>query len=151
MNQVFGKSSNEVNLISDFSKKALSYCTQNHIFKNNPSDNIHPNFIQYIELESVSKREKSTVKFLYVMEENADNRETIKLTLDKLYSDLVINKTLNYLVVVGNAKTYDHLVHLKNDFAEKLKKLLPFIGDWHTLKIHQFILMKIYLDAGLRE
>ena len=93
-------------------------------------------------------REKSTVKFLYVMEENADNIETIKLTLDKLYSDLVINKTLNYLVVVGNAKTYDHL---KNDFPEKLKRLLAFIGDWHTLKIYQFTWMKIYLDAGLRE
>ena len=149
--QVFGKSSNEVNLISDFRKKAFSYCTQKHIFENISSDNIHPNFIQYLELESVSMREKSMVKFLYVMEENADNRETIKLTLDKLYSDLGIHKTLNYLVVVGDAKTYDHLVHLKNDFPEKLEWLLPFIGDWHTLKNFQLTLMKIYLDAGLRE
>ena len=149
--EVFGKSSNEVTLVSEFSNKAFSYCTQKHFFENNPSDNIHPNFIQYLDLESVSMREKSTVKFLYVMEENADNRETIKLTLDKLYSDLGIHKTLNYLVVVGDAKTYDHLVQLKNDFPEKLEWLLPFIGDWHTLKNYQLTLMKIYLDAGLRE
>ena len=70
------------------------------MFENNPSDNIH----------------QKHSKVLYVTEENADNREDLKLTLDTLYSDLGIHKILNYLVVVGDAKTYDLLVHLKNDF-----------------------------------
>ena len=118
--------------------------------KNLPGS-VHPNFLQYLELESVSRGEKSAVKFLYVLNENADNRETIKLTLDKLYNDLGIEMALNYLVVVGDAKTYDHLVQLKNGFQDKLKWLLPFKGDWHTLKNYQLTIMKIYLDAGLRE
>ena len=45
--------------------------------------------------------------------------ESIELALDKLYSDIGIQKALNYLVVVGDTKTYDHLVQLKNDFSRK--------------------------------
>ena len=148
---IFMGNPTELRRSSEVSNKAFAYCVQKHIVENNLPDNIHPNFLQYLELESVSMREKSVVNFLYVLEENADNRETMKLTLDKLYSDLAIHKTLNYLVVVGDAKTYDHLVQLKNEFPDKLEWLLPFIGDWHTLKNYQLTLMKIYLDAGLRE
>ena len=124
---------------------------QKHIAENNLPGTTHPNFLQYLELTSDRIREKSKVKFLYVLDENADNRETMKFTLDKLYTGVGIHKTLNYLVVVGDAKTYDHLVSLKNEFPDKLEWLLPFIGDWHTLKNYQLMLMKIYLYAGLRE
>ena len=148
---VFLETPNEMTASTKISKKAFAYCIQKHIVENNLSGTIHPNFLQYLELTSTLVREKSKVKFLYVLDENADNRETMKLTLDKLYSDIGIHKTLNYLVVVGDAKTYDHLVHLKNEFPDKLEWLLPFIGDWHTLKNYQLMLMKIYLDAGLRE
>ena len=147
----FMETSDESSASSKLSKKAFSYCVQKHLVEKHLSECVHPNFLQYLELESVSMTEKSTVKFLYVLDENADNRETIKLTLDKLYGNLGIQKALNYLVVVGDAKTYDHLVQLKNDYPEELKWLLPFIGDWHALKNYQLMLMKIYLDVGLRE
>ena len=67
-----------------------------------------------------------------------------------LYGNLCIQKALDHLIV-GDAKTYDHLVKFKNDYPEELKWLLPFIGDWHTLKNYQLMLMKMYLDDGLRE
>ena len=116
---------------------------QKHIAEINLPGTTHPNFLQYFELTSDQIRERSKVNFLYVLDENADNRETMKFTLDKLYTDVEIHKTLNYLVVVGDAKTYDHLVSLKNEFPEKLEWFLPFIGDWHTLKNYQLMLMKI--------
>ena len=80
--------------------KAFEYCVQKPIAKNNLPGTTHPNFLQYLELTSDRIREKSKVKFLYVLDENADNRETMKFTLDKLSTDVGIHKTLTYLVVV---------------------------------------------------
>ena len=55
------------------------------------------------------------------------------------------------MVVVGDGKTYDHLIQLKNEEKEDSSWLLPYIGDWHALKNYQLVLMKIYVDAGLKE
>ena len=88
---------------------------------------------------------------MYVLNSNADNRETSLFTLNKLYNDLGVHRRINYLVVVGDGKTYDHLIQYKNEEKEDLDWLLPYIGDWHALKNYQSILMKICLDAGLKE
>ena len=132
-------------------RKSFGYCIRKYIAESNLNEVTLPNLLQDLEFESVSDKEKSNVNFLYVMEENADNRETIKLALNKLYNDLGVHKKINYLVVVGDGKTYDHLVQLKNEFKDDLDWLLPYIGDWHVLKNYQLVLMKIYLDAGLKE
>ena len=110
-----------------------------------------PSFPEYFEFQKPDTTEKCDVKFLYVLNENADNRETILFTLNKLYNDLGVHRRINYLVVVGDGKTYDHLIQLKNEEKEDLDWLLPYIGDWHALKNYQSILMKIYLDACLKE
>lgn len=46
--------------------------------------------------------EKSNKFFLHVLNKNADNKETIKITLNKLNNDYGIHKIINYLVVVGD-------------------------------------------------
>ena len=62
-------------------------------------------------------------------------------------------KTMRFsaLVVVGDGKTYDLLVKLKGEYGSELDWVLPFPGDWHILKNYQRMIMKLYLDAGLKD
>ena len=54
------------------------------------------------------------------------------MTLSKISNDLSINKQIKYLAVVGDDKIYDQLIKLKAERKDEVKRLLPFIGDWHT-------------------
>ena len=53
--------------------------------------------------------------------------------------------------MVGDAKTYNHLVELKRSYGQELSWLLPLPGDWHILKNFQPVLFKAYYDAGLKQ
>ena len=53
--------------------------------------------------------------------------------------------------MVGDAKTYNHLVELKRSYGQELSLLLPLPGDWHILKNFQPVLFKAYYDAGLKQ
>jgi hypothetical protein len=54
-------------------------------------------------------------------------------------------------VVVGDGKSYDHLIQLKNEYGNSLIWVLPYPGDWHILKNILPIFVKIYFDARLKE
>lgn len=84
--------------------------------------------------------------YLNVLDQNADNKETIAEVLSLLYEEFKVGSETEHLVVVtGDAKTYGHLQTLKSEHGSEMSWLLPFIGDWHVLKNFQPILMKIYL------
>ncbi len=51
-----------------------------------------------------------------------------------------------WLIVVGDAKTYDILYAHKKKYGHKMEWLLP---DWHILYNYQKVLLKVYGDAGL--
>ena len=54
-------------------------------------------------------------------------------------------------MLVGDGKTYQHVMNVKGQYGSAMEQLLIFPGDWHTLKNYQPVLMKIYYSAGLRK
>ena len=52
---------------------------------------------------------------------------------------------------MGEGKTYQHLMNIKQQYGAALEKLIIFPGDWHILKNYQPIIIKVYYQAGLKE
>ena len=89
--------------------------------------------------------------YLEVLDETADCRDTIVDVLSRLYHEFHIGDSSKHLVVVGDAKTYQHLQAIKVEYGEKLSWLLPFPGDFHILMNFQPILSKVYFEIGLKQ
>ena len=90
-------------------------------------------------------------EYLDVLDENADSRDTMVEIVSRLYHEFDIGKSRSHLVVVGDAKTYQHLQNIKIEHGEKLSWLLPFPGDFHILMNYQPVLQKIYYDVALKQ
>ena len=118
-------SQDELNSSSLKDGSAFAYNIMSFITEQVLNNTVKPSLPEYFEFQRSEYTEKSNVKFLFVLNETADSRETILLTLNKLYNDLGIHRRINYLVVVGDGKTYDHLIQLKNEEKEDLSWLLP--------------------------
>ena len=80
--------------------------------------------------------------YIDIINENADSKETIENVIVKLYKIMEINSHIKHLVVVGDGKTYDHLIKIKSEYGDSLL-ILPFPGDWHTMK------NSIYADKNI--
>ena len=93
--------------------------------------------------------EKSKDYYLGILNEHADNVNTMRTVIELIHEEVVIPKRLQSLVVVGDGKTFEHLVRLKHEYSKELEWMVPFPGDWHTLKNLQPVLMKVYWHAGL--
>ncbi|CAC5372949.1 unnamed protein product [Mytilus coruscus] len=97
------------------------------------------------------KTEKSDFTSVAVLDDTADKKETVLKVLNILHDKFEIGKSCNYIVVVGDGKSYDHLIKLKSEYGANLSWVLPYPGDWHILKNLLPIFMKVYLDAGLKQ
>ena len=110
-------------------------------------------FQEYLQNYSAThSEEKSNFIYIDITNDPADNEETIfslLLALQSKYRE--IRGAMNYLVVVGDAKTYKHFIELKRAYGNELAWLQPFPGDWHILKNFQPVLFKPYFNAGLKE
>ena len=95
--------------------------------------------------------ESSEVTYLRVMDQNADNPETILEALSWLHHEFDVGKLVDHLIVAGDAKTYLHMVTLKQQYGEALKWLVTFPGDFHLLRNYQEVMMTAYWDAGLKQ
>ena len=102
-------------------------------------------------LPSIPKVECSNVVYLSVVDLHADTPEAMKKVVAKLHEEYMVGVNVNYLVLVGDQKTYVRINELKDEYGNALDWLIPFIGDWHLLSNYQSVLMKVYYDAGLKE
>ncbi|CAC5406690.1 unnamed protein product [Mytilus coruscus] len=98
-----------------------------------------------------SEVEKNQWNTFQILDDPADSKETVIKTLNILHDRFQIGNKLQYLVVVGDGKSYDHLIKLKTEYGCVLDWVLPYRGDWHILKNILPIFIKIFYDAGLTE
>jgi len=86
-----------------------------------------------------------------MINECCDSLQTVESVVKDMYNKMEVGKTISHLVVVGDGKTYDYLIKLKNNDPIALSWLLPFPGDWHILKNYSLALMKLYGPGGLND
>ena len=101
--------------------------------------------------ENVQKQDPFTIHYMEILDENPDSNDTMKQVPELLLDNISSDYQRKYVILVGDGKTYDHLMQIKHLYGSELQKLLIFPGDWHKLKNYQPVLMKIYYCAGLKE
>ena len=62
----------------------------------------------------------SGVTYLQVIDQNADNPETILEALSWLHHEFDVGKSVDHLVIAGDAKTYLHMTTLKQQYGQAL-------------------------------
>jgi hypothetical protein len=82
-------------------------------------------FLSFSETDT----EKSKFYSIEVLDETADSKATVLKTLDILHKKFQIGIKLHYQVVVGDRKSYDHLIKLKSEYGGSLSWVLPYPGD----------------------
>ena len=85
-----------------------------------------------------------------IINEPADSKETMIKVINFLYNINEIQRTISHLLVVRDAKTFEVLRKLKDEYGSDLDWLIPFSGDWHILKNFQPVVFKLFGHAGLR-
>lgn len=91
------------------------------------------------------------IYYMELLDENPDNNDTMQHLSELLLENATSPYQDNFVILVGDGKTYEHLMQIKHLYGQELEKLLIFPGDWHTLANYQPVLMKAYYHAGLKE
>ena len=86
-----------------------------------------------------------------IIDEHPDDDETMRHIAELLLENASSAHQENYVILVGDGKTYEHLIQIKHLYGQELQRLIIFPGDWHTLANYQPVLMKAYYNAGLKE
>ena len=99
--------------------------------------------------KQASDKEVSQITYVEIVSEKADSKPTLMGVISRLQKTFVEELGQKYVLVVGDAKTYNLLQSICFEYRSYLKWLIPFPGDWHVLFNDQKALMKPYEDAGL--
>ena len=105
-------------------------------------------FINCIRKQTAD-REVSNITYVEIISERADSKQTLLGIISRLHQVFVQELKQKYVLIVGDAKTYNLLQAICYEYKTHLPWLLPFPGDWHILLNYQKALMKPFADAGL--
>ncbi len=95
--------------------------------------------------------EKSNIVYMFISDKNADSIDSMKYMLEKIREDVGIDELMSQILVVGDGKTFDYILQLKDLYGAYFDWVLPYPGDWHIMKNFAYTLMKVYGPAGLHE
>ena len=132
----------------DLESKIFSYMFARH---NLPSRLVLKDFKTLYAENKCRNTTPSHIHFMELLDEHPDSAETMRHVAEILLENCSSIYQNGYVVLVGDGKTYDHLMKIKCLYGKELKNLLIFPGDWHTLVNFQEVLMKVYCPAGLKE
>ena len=133
----------------------FSYILQKHILHHQSSLEEQKNTtLCEFRLFLVENGEQSiqplTVYYMELLNEFPDWAETMSLVAEDLLSKFS-HVQGGWVLLVGDGKSYKHLMTIKKQYSTALRNLLLFPRDRHILKNCQPNLMKVYFAAGLRE
>lgn len=143
----FQPTNSEKKSLTKLVQQLTSYCLVKNAF-NGDCATIQTFFAKSTNL---SKPEVGIVKYIDVLDEVADHKETMLHIIGNLYSEYICKYNNHFLLLEGDAKVYDLLQAIKFEYGSDLDWLIPYPGDWHLLKNYQLCLMKPFFDAGLRD
>ena len=131
--------------MKSFKRKVFRYCLYKHLGLNSAS------LQDFLSTSTPLQVTPTEYVYFNVLDQNADSRETISEVISILHTEFKVGVTIKYLVVGGDAKTYEHMQALKLDYGDELAWLLPFPGDFHALKNFQMVLSKLYYEVALKQ
>ena len=126
---------------------------QKHVYHSETDSGYVNDVRNFLDCDSshLHEQQPSKVYYMELVDENPNSDETMSIIADDLLEKFGSESQNGWVVLVGDGKTYQHLMNVKRQYGSAMEKLLIFPGDWHTLKNYQPVLMKIYYSAGLRE
>ena len=136
--------------MSTLRSKSLAYMVTKQVLKN--GNNTLKEFKTLLS-ESTTTNDSGTSNLYYMelLDEYPDSSDKMRHVSNILLQHASSKHQDDYIVLIGDGKTYEHLMDIKRLYGSEVDKLLIFPGDWHILYNYQPVLMKIYYHAGLLE
>ena len=146
----FDMSEVERKSMEEFKIKTLLYTTAKLSIDNDQTEYVLNDIRMF--LSTTTELDQSIVYYFELINEYPDSDEAMLKVIDDLMNKFEDNSQHKHILLIGDGKTYQHLMSIKDKYSSTLNKLyIIFPGDWHILKIFQIVLMKIYYCAGLKE
>ena len=97
-----------------------------------------PGLTSYLSaaLYTNDKYEHSKVVYVDIVSLPADSKDTVLCVLNNLHESFIKQLGFRWLIVVGDAKTYDILQSLRRQYGSQMQWLLPFPGEIITRRCY---------------
>ena len=145
----FQEQSEEKQEMMTLRSKSLAYMATKQVLKNGKVLKELKTLIS--ESTTINDSGISNLYYMELLDEHPDSSDTMRHVPDILLQHASSKSQEDFVVLIGDGKTYEHLMDIKRLYGAELDKLLIFPGDWHILYNYQPVLMKIYYHAGLLE
>ena len=134
----FKETGDETFAWESFEKKLSAYSFLKYLVQENDIHVDLPSLNTFLSF-SETDTEKSEFCSIEVLDETADSKATVLKTLNILHKKFQIGIKLQYQVVVGDRKSYDHLIKLKSEYGGSLSWVLPYHENYAMKKLYLFL------------
>ena len=149
--QLFRPSSDEQKACCVLGKNLVFYCLLKQAYQDKEENMVSMQTFCALCDGLCTPPEVANIAYVMVINEKADSKDTVLHVINELYNKHVRPHGKSFLVLEGDAKTYDIMQDIKSEYGTDLNWLFPYPGDWHLLMNYQKCLMKPFFEAGLKD